>query len=202
MNRTLTVPAKHTQNGVLLQAPAVGIWHHRCHNGQILQPGDALGYLNVLGHQYPIFVPPDITGRIIDYKGASPAQTMVAVSYGASLVSLDTTTLASHQQTKQAAIYSASISDAVGLVLPCPMSGRYYGRPQPTEPPFVTVGSVIEAGRIIALIEVMKTFNRVVYPGPTQGLPSPAKVVKIFPKEDGDVARGEPLIELEPTTPE
>ncbi|RME23553.1 MAG: hypothetical protein D6798_13300, partial [Deltaproteobacteria bacterium] len=38
-----------------------------------------------------------------------------------------------------------------------PMEGSYYWRPAPDQPPFVTVGDVVEAGGRIGLIEVMKT---------------------------------------------
>ncbi|MGH2494703.1 MAG: acetyl-CoA carboxylase biotin carboxyl carrier protein [Ktedonobacteraceae bacterium] len=42
-----------------------------------------------------------------------------------------------------------------------PMTGVYYSAPSPTEPPFVTPGSFVAVGQIIALVEAMKVFNEV-----------------------------------------
>ena len=42
-----------------------------------------------------------------------------------------------------------------------PLMGRFYSRPEPGSPPFVTVGSQVEADTAVGLIEVMKLFNTV-----------------------------------------
>lgn len=42
-----------------------------------------------------------------------------------------------------------------------PLPGTFYRRPSPEEPPFVEDGAAIEAGSVIGLIEVMKTFHEV-----------------------------------------
>ena len=42
-----------------------------------------------------------------------------------------------------------------------PMTGVYYAAPSPTEPSFVTPGSFVAVGQVIALIEAMKVFNEV-----------------------------------------
>ena len=42
-----------------------------------------------------------------------------------------------------------------------PLTGVYYAAPSPTEPPFVTPGSFVAVGQVIALIEAMKVFNEV-----------------------------------------
>jgi len=42
-----------------------------------------------------------------------------------------------------------------------PMTGVYYIAPSPTEPPFVTPGSFVAVGQVVALIEAMKVFNEV-----------------------------------------
>ncbi len=48
----------------------------------------------------------------------------------------------------------------------------------------------------MALLEVMKTFNRVQYGGP--GLPARARVVRVVPDNESDVDGGDILLELEP----
>jgi acetyl-CoA carboxylase carboxyltransferase component/biotin carboxyl carrier protein len=88
-----------------------------------------------------------------------------------------------------------SAAEARGPVFAAPMSGRFYARPTPGDPPFVTVGETVQKGQTIGLLEVMKTFNRLVYDGPS--LPDSAKVKTIVPEDGDEVVRGQVLIELE-----
>ncbi len=49
-----------------------------------------------------------------------------------------------------------------GLVdVPSPLLGVFYRAPKPGEPPFVDVGSKVEADSVIGIIEVMKLMNTV-----------------------------------------
>ncbi|HID07446.1 MAG TPA: acetyl-CoA carboxylase biotin carboxyl carrier protein [Armatimonadetes bacterium] len=43
-----------------------------------------------------------------------------------------------------------------------PLTGVFYRRPAPQEPPFVEIGSYVEAGQIVALVESMKVFNEII----------------------------------------
>lgn len=42
-----------------------------------------------------------------------------------------------------------------------PLTGAFYSRPRPDASPFVSVGSPVEAGQVVALVEAMKFFNEV-----------------------------------------
>ena len=42
-----------------------------------------------------------------------------------------------------------------------PLPGTFYRRPGPDEPPFVEDGGAVEAGSVVGLVEVMKTFHEV-----------------------------------------
>lgn len=49
-----------------------------------------------------------------------------------------------------------------GLVaVRAPMVGSFYLRPSPDQPPFVAVGSTVQADDTVCLVEVMKMFNTV-----------------------------------------
>jgi acetyl-CoA carboxylase biotin carboxyl carrier protein len=74
------------------------------------------------------------------------------------------------------------------------MSGRFYSRPSPNDPPFVSAGEIVQRGQTIGLLEVMKTFNRLVYQG--DALPERAVVEKIVPGEGDDVVRGDVILAL------
>jgi biotin carboxyl carrier protein len=53
-------------------------------------------------------------------------------------------------------------SDFEGLTpVTAPVVGVFYSRPAPNEPPYVDVGTVIELGMTLAVIEVMKVFSSV-----------------------------------------
>ena len=43
-----------------------------------------------------------------------------------------------------------------------PMIGRFYAKPEPGAPPFVSVGTRVEADSTVSLVEVMKVFTAVV----------------------------------------
>ena len=44
------------------------------------------------------------------------------------------------------------------------MSGVFYRRPSPEEPPYVEVGSVVKKKQVLALLETMKVFQKVKSP--------------------------------------
>ena len=57
---------------------------------------------------------------------------------------------------------AAALSTDPSLIdVPSPLLGVFYRAPKPGEPPFVDVGSKVEADTIIGIIEVMKLMNTV-----------------------------------------
>jgi biotin carboxyl carrier protein len=50
---------------------------------------------------------------------------------------------------------------ADGTPLVAPLTGVFYRAASPGAPPFASVGDVVEAGAVVALIETMKIFNEV-----------------------------------------
>lgn len=77
------------------------------------------------------------------------------------------------------------------VAVEAPLDGTFYRAPSPTEPPFVTVGDVIEAGQTIGLVEVMKLFNSV-------SATVSGKVVKVVPDDGAPVQKGDPLLLVTP----
>ncbi|MCX7933114.1 MAG: acetyl-CoA carboxylase biotin carboxyl carrier protein [Rhodovarius sp.] len=71
-----------------------------------------------------------------------------------------------------------------------PMVGVAYLSPEPGAPPFVTVGSRVEAGQTLLLIEAMKTFNQI-------KAPRSGTVTRIFVENAMPVEYGEPLMLIE-----
>ena len=75
--------------------------------------------------------------------------------------------------------------------LVAPMTGVFYSAPSPTEPPFVTPGSFVAVGQVIALVEAMKVFNEV-------QAEAAGRVREIVAVNGEVVQKGDPLIKLEP----
>jgi acetyl-CoA carboxylase biotin carboxyl carrier protein len=53
------------------------------------------------------------------------------------------------------------VEDDGTLMIEAPIMGRFYAKPDPASPPFVSVGSEVNEDTTVALIEVMKVFNAV-----------------------------------------
>jgi acetyl-CoA carboxylase carboxyltransferase component/biotin carboxyl carrier protein len=87
-------------------------------------------------------------------------------------------------------------NDTTGLAVRAPSSGRYWARPAPDKPPFVSVGDLVTAGQTVCLLEVMKTFHRVTYGGP--GLPERARVTAVRPQDGDDLTAEQVILELAP----
>ena len=76
-----------------------------------------------------------------------------------------------------------------GAVL-SPMVGTAFRKPSPEAKPFVEVGSKVEAGDKVLLVEAMKTFNEIV-------APRGGTVTAIFVEDGTPVEYGEPLLVIE-----
>jgi acetyl-CoA carboxylase biotin carboxyl carrier protein len=76
-----------------------------------------------------------------------------------------------------------------GAVL-SPMVGTAYRKPSPEVKDFVEVGSKVQAGDKVLLVEAMKTFNEIV-------APRAGTVTAIFVEDGTPVEYGEPLLVIE-----
>jgi acetyl-CoA carboxylase biotin carboxyl carrier protein len=76
-----------------------------------------------------------------------------------------------------------------GAVL-SPMVGTAYRKPSPDAKNFVEIGSKVEAGEKVLLVEAMKTFNEIV-------APRAGTVTAIFVEDGTPVEYGEPLLVIE-----
>ena len=70
------------------------------------------------------------------------------------------------------------------------MIGMFYRGPSPDSPPFVELGSLVEEGQTIGLIEAMKVFNEITSE-------EDGRVVEIPAKNAQLVEEGEILVVLE-----
>jgi acetyl-CoA carboxylase biotin carboxyl carrier protein len=160
--------------------------------GDLVTPGSDLGELVVLGRASILVVPRSADG-VAGIALRLPSAVR-PVGHGDVLVELDPS-LQRAAGASTAAAVSAATDAAEGLVFHAPTSGRFYVRPAPDKPAFVTEGTRLTAGTTVCLLEVMKTFHRVTYGGP--GLPDTARVRRVLVADGADVNAGDPLLALE-----
>jgi acetyl-CoA carboxylase biotin carboxyl carrier protein len=180
---------------VVLVADGVGLWTPWVAVGQVVEPGQTLGVLEVLGVTERVLAGGDRGGRAIAVTGARHHRD--GVDFGAALVTLDPSLDVAAAVTSTTAAAAAATT---GLVLVAPSSGRFYGRAAPGKPAFVSAGDVVRAGQTVCLLEVMKTFHRVTYGGP--GLPDAARVTRVAIADDADVMPGDVILYLAPVEEE
>lgn len=171
-----------------LLAPSVGVFTPAVIEGELVSAGQVVGTIDVLGVMRELTVPEGVAGRVTQRVGGGRSR--VPVQYGDALFAISTASMG--DVTARTSAVSADSQGAPSFV--APMSGRFYSRPSPTEPPFVAVGDTVQQGQTVGLLEVMKTFNRLVYQG--DALPERAKVEGIVPKEGDDVVRGDVILAL------
>lgn len=70
------------------------------------------------------------------------------------------------------------------------MSGVFYRKPSPEEPPYVEIGSTVEKRQVLALLETMKVFQKV-------KSPAAGTVVEILVENETPVADEDVLMVLE-----
>jgi acetyl-CoA carboxylase biotin carboxyl carrier protein len=87
---------------------------------------------------------------------------------------------------------AAAPADAGLVTVTAPVVGVFYRAPEPGAPPFVDVGSRVDGGATLGLVEVMKMFNSV-------SAPSAGEVVEVLAGNDEFVEFGQPLFRLRPT---
>lgn len=172
---------------VRLLAPDVGLFTQAPAQGTALAPGQIAGRLRRLGDDVELEVPAGVTGIVC---APPPERVLEPVDYGRLLVELS--------PLEGAELEAAEGEDsATGPVLRAAGSGRFYLRPAPDEPHFVSPGDVVEEGRVVGLIEVMKTFTHVTYAA-EGGLPARGRVTRVLVEDGDDIAAGDPLLEVEP----
>jgi acetyl-CoA carboxylase biotin carboxyl carrier protein len=173
-------------------APRVGLWSHHPHPGALLGPGSRVGYLDHLTRRFALVLPDNAAGRL---AGDVSKDRIVAVEFGQTLfelVPLRADDSAGLEAEERAAGHRKDGLAAGHHAVVAPTDGVFYRRPAPGTRAFVEPGDGIAFGAPLGLIEVMKTFNQIVYGGP--GLPERARVVEVRVGDAVEVRAGQVLI--------
>lgn len=71
-----------------------------------------------------------------------------------------------------------------------PMSGVFYRRPAPDQPPYVEIGDAVKKKQVLGLLETMKVFQKI--KSPAEG-----RVLEIVAENEGTMKDGDLLFVLE-----
>ncbi|MGY8660759.1 acetyl-CoA carboxylase biotin carboxyl carrier protein [Bradyrhizobium sp. UFLA05-109] len=104
---------------------------------------------------------------------------------------LDVMRVPRHEPARSPAVPDA---DAEEIVVPAPMHGVFYRAAAPNEPPLVEIGTTIEAGQKICIIEAMKTFIDVT--AETSGV-----VLAVLVEDCNEIEAGQALFRIRPAGP-
>lgn len=93
------------------------------------------------------------------------------------------------------AVTGKSSGEDASAAVPATMHGVFHRAMAPGAEPFVSVGSKVEAGQQLCILEAMKVFNAL--PAPRTGV-----IVAIHAENGADVIAGQPLFTIRPTADE
>jgi len=182
---------EETDDGQRLISPEVGHFSCALEEGRVVTPGMEAGVVRSLGRTFQLVVPEGVVGRVVSNP---PERIHAPVAFGTvlyELAKLDTRTGEGEDAGPK-----RRREERDDRIFRAPHAGRFWHSASPEDPPFVTPGSDLEDGQPVGLIEVMKTFGRVLYRA-GDALPKKAKVARVLVEDGGDVDAGDPLLELE-----
>jgi len=178
--------------GWVVRSPAVGVWSEIPAAGTSID-GTEAGVLTQAGQRIPLQLTA-AAGGIVSELLAGDARA-IEVEWGQELFRLAPLAGAAAGGSPTGA--GGAAEEESPNVLLAPTDGVFYTRPAPGAPAFVNPGDTLTEGQAVGLIEVMKTFNHVLFAG--AGLPASATVVAFLVGDGEELAAGEPILRYAPT---
>lgn len=183
---------RKTAKGSILLAPAVGMFSAFPTEGSYISPGAVVGHLTILNTSYNMYLPEDKAGTV---AATNQKNLVYPVEYGEVLFEIHKVEImgegALKKGQKTTGKPAADQTKEKGLVIRAFSTGIFYAKPSPDAEPFVNLGQKIEKGKSLGLIEVMKTFNQIIFQGMDKSVTGSIK--KIFVKDMQEVKKGDPL---------
>jgi biotin carboxyl carrier protein len=195
MKVTLKALASDDERGRVLTAPTVGCYMHAPPPGTHLAPGASLGSLRVLRRTYELLVPPEGAGVVrevlVPDRGApvERGQALLVLAESGEVVAFEAGDAGPAVSTEE------EIPEGQ-VAVRAPTEGIFYSRPDPESPSFVDEGDIVERGKVLGLVEVMKCFNQIVYGAPD--MPPKARVTRVISSDSDEVKLGQALFLVEP----
>ena len=189
-------PENAERTAFLVRAPAVGVLNGVPALGHYANPMEGFATIKVLGHRYTVLLPLGVGGRVAE---RFIEDTFVPVEYNQPLFRLKQGLDAAEEAAVRGGGGGGEAATDQDLIpVPAPSDGIFYRRASPDTPPYVEEGAEVTTGSVLGLVEVMKSFNQIMYGGP--GLPERGTVVRIEAEDSAEVKFGAPLFFIKPKT--
>ena len=185
--------------GYEVLSPAVGLFDLPPTVGTFLRPGSLAGYLTVMKRYFHLAIPEGHHGVVTHVHVETRKQ---RVEYGQPLFTVSPeaaiagAALGAEKRAGKAAAAEEGVPEGMFAVR-SPTDGIFYRRPNPQSPAYVEEGAVVSHGTVLALVEVMKCFNPIVYAGEPE-FPPRGRVARIAAKDMTEVKHGTLLLVIEP----
>lgn len=178
---------KEEKDSIRILSPGIGMFRILVNDGEDLHPGSIIGTLTILGSKIQIRLPINISGTV-----EMPDHNLIIfpVGYSDQIFSLIPLSNSSKSRSDHNNI-NINKTEKNEMIIKAFISGVFYLRPSPGSEPFINTGSVIKKGSILGLIEVMKSFNQIVFSG--DGIKGTGRIEKIIAKDSSEVNMGDPL---------
>lgn len=170
-------------------SPAVGIYYSFPEKGTLLSARSSIGKMRVFNAVHDVFLPDDLFGEVVVNDERDK---VIPVEYGQELFRLSPPERsdASKRKTSESKPSETGRLEE-GRVITAFTTGIFYRKSSPDAPPYVEEGQTIEKGKVLGLIEVMKTFNHVIFTGMDSS--DSGKIKKILVKDAQEVKLNQPL---------
>ena len=177
----------------LVRSPGVGVVDAVPNQGIYLNPMECFLRLKVLNGWQQVLLPHNVKGwiaeRFVD-------ETHHPVEYNQPLVRLKLGMDAPGERSGEGGGAEGGKQDHGLIKVTAPSEGIFYRRPGPDSPYYVELGDTVTTGTVLGLVEVMKSFNQILYGGP--GFPERGTVARIGAEDSEDVAFGQMLFLIKP----
>jgi acetyl-CoA carboxylase biotin carboxyl carrier protein len=171
-------------------APGVGLFDMPPAAGTFLMPGSFVGYLTVMRRYFHLLMPDGHHGVVTRLHVADRKE---RVEYGQALFTVSAKAeagLTTELEKIEADAGRADDGIPEGMFgVRSPTDGIFYRRANPQSPPYVEDGALVEQGSVLALVEVMKCFNPILYPGEPE-FPPRARIVRAMAGDATEVKHG------------
>jgi acetyl-CoA carboxylase biotin carboxyl carrier protein len=185
--------------GYEVLSPAVGLFDLPPTVGTFLRPGSFAGYLTVMRRYFHLAIPEGHHGVVTHVHVTTRKQ---RVEYGQPLFTVSPeaaiadAALGAEKREGKAAAADEGVPEGMFAVR-SPTDGIFYRRANPQSPAYVEEGAVVSHGAVLALVEVMKCFNPIVYSGEPE-FPPRGRVARIVARDMTEVKHGALLLVIEP----
>jgi len=179
-------------------APGVGFFDMPPAVGTFLMPGSFVGYLTVIRKYFHLMMPEAHHGVVTHLHIENRKQ---RVEYGEPLFTVSSEAEAG-LATEFKMIETETGTEDEGIPegmfgIKSPTDGIFYRRANPQSPSYVEEGTIVTRGTTLALVEVMKCFNPILYPGEPE-FPPEARIVRIAVENSAEVKHGLVIFIVEP----